>query len=128
MDHAQHDLGEGPCLDTRYGHRTVRLPDLATERRWPRFAERARKLGVGSVLAVQLFVDGTDLGARNLLSRDAHAFGDESGHVALLSASHASVALSGEQAARHRHRPGADRRAQPGLTRSRHFSPARQGR
>ncbi|MBV9822763.1 MAG: GAF and ANTAR domain-containing protein [Actinobacteria bacterium] len=97
MDHAQHDLGEGPCLDTLYEHRTVRLPDLAAERRWPRFAGRARELGVGSVLAVQLFVDGTDLGALNLVSRHAHAFGDESEHVALLFASHASVALSGER-------------------------------
>lgn len=97
MDHAQHDLGEGPCLDTLYEHRTVRLPDLATERRWPRFAARARELGVGSVLAVQLFVDGTDLGALNLVSRAAHAFSDESEHVALLFASHASVALSGER-------------------------------
>jgi len=101
VDHAQHDLGEGPCLDTLYAHLTVRLADLsdpADEQRWPRFAARARELGVGSVLAVQLFVDGTDLGALSLLSRQADAFGDESEHVALLFATHASIAVAGERA------------------------------
>ncbi len=101
VDHAQYDLGEGPCLDSLYDHRTVRLSDLAAEQRWPRFVARARELGLGSMLAVQLFVDGDDLGALNLMSRQADAFDDESEHVALLFASHAAVAMSGERARGH---------------------------
>jgi GAF domain-containing protein len=101
VDHAQYDLAEGPCLDALYHQRTVRLPDLATELRWPRFVARARELGVGSMLAVQLFVDRENLGALNLVSREVNAFDDESEHVALLFASHAAVAMSGERARGH---------------------------
>lgn len=98
VDHAQYDFAEGPCIDTLYQQRTVRLSDLDTEQRWPRFVSRARELGVGSMLAVQLFVDEENLGALNLTSREATAFDDESEHVALLFASHAAVAMSGERA------------------------------
>lgn len=101
VDHAQHDFSEGPCLDSLYDHRTVRLSDLDAEQRWPRFVVRARELGVGSMLAVQLYVDSENLGALNLFNRQANAFGDESEHVALLFASHASVALSRERALGH---------------------------
>lgn len=101
VDDAQYDLAEGPCLDSLYQRRTVRLSDLAAEQRWPRFVSRARQLGVGSMLAVQLFVDGEDIGTLNLLSREVNAFDDESEHVALLFASHAAVAMSGERARGH---------------------------
>lgn len=101
VDHAQYDLGEGPCLDSLYDHQTIRLSDLTAEQRWPRFVTRATELGVGSMLAVQLFVDGENIGALNLTSRQPNAFDDESEHVALLFASHAAVAMSGERARGH---------------------------
>ncbi len=101
VDHAQYDFAEGPCLDSLYHQRTVRLPDLDAEQRWPRFVSRARELGVGSMLAVQLFVDGENIGALNLVSREVNAFDDESEHVGLLFASHAAVAMSGERARGH---------------------------
>lgn len=101
VDQAQYELGEGPCLDSLYRHRTVRLSDLKTEQRWPRFVVKARELGVGSMLAVQLFVEGGNLGALNLFSRDVNAFDDESEHVALLFASHAAVAMACESARGH---------------------------
>jgi GAF domain-containing protein len=98
VDHAQYDLGEGPCLDSLYQERTVRLANFELEQRWPKFVVRARELGVGSMLAVQLFVDSGNLGALNLVSREVNAFDDESEHVALLFAAHAAVAMSGERA------------------------------
>jgi GAF domain-containing protein len=100
-DHAQYEFGEGPCLDSLYEQQTVRLSDLGVEKRWPRFVLRARELGIGSMLAVQLFVDGENLGALNLFSQQPRAFDDESEHVALLFASHAAVAMSGERARGH---------------------------
>jgi len=97
IDHAQYDSGEGPCLDSLYQQETVRLSDLTVETRWPNFVTRARELGVGSMLAVQLFVSGDGLGALNLTSEKPNAFDDESEHVALLFAAHAAVAMSSEQ-------------------------------
>jgi transcriptional regulator with GAF, ATPase, and Fis domain len=101
VDHAQYEYNEGPCLEALYRQRTIRMSDLNAEVRWPRFVARARELGVGSMLAVQLFVDGANMGALNLVSREVDAFDDESEHVALLFASHAAVSMSGERARGH---------------------------
>ena len=92
-DQAQYDAGEGPCLDALYRQETVRVPDMAREPRWPAFTARAGGLGVGSMLALRLYVAGDDLGALNLFSEQSDAFDRESEHVALLFASHAALAL-----------------------------------
>jgi GAF domain-containing protein len=97
VDQAQYDTGQGPCLDSLYERATVRVPDMAGEDRWPDFATRARQLGVGGMLAIQLYVRGNDLGALNLHSEQAGTFDDESEHVGLLFASHAAIALVGAQ-------------------------------
>ena len=80
-----------------YKQRTLRLADLTSETRWPDFTARAAELGVGSMLAIQLYVDGEDLGALNLFSAETDAFCDESEHVGLLFASHAAVVMAGRR-------------------------------
>lgn len=94
VDRAQYETGEGPCLTSAYTERTVRLPDVNTEERWPRFIARARELGVGSMLSFQLYVARDNLGALNLYAREPHAFTGESERVGLLFASHAAVAVA----------------------------------
>jgi GAF domain-containing protein len=101
VDQAQYDTGQGPCLDSLYEQRTVRLPDMATETRWPRFAAQAREVGLGSMLAIQLYVTGEDLGALNLHSTRPDAFTDESEQVGLLFAAHAAVAVAAAQEQEH---------------------------
>lgn len=95
VDQVQYDTGEGPCLSSLYQQRTVRLSNMATETRWPRFTLRAVELGVGSMLSFQLYVARDNLGALNLYSRDADAFTDESEQVGLLFATHAALAMVG---------------------------------
>jgi transcriptional regulator with GAF, ATPase, and Fis domain len=95
LDSAQEELGQGPGLDAAYLHRTVRVDDFETEHRWPRFAERARARGAGSMLCLQLYVQGDDLGALNMYSREPRAFDDESEEVGLLFATHAAIAFAG---------------------------------
>jgi transcriptional regulator with GAF, ATPase, and Fis domain len=97
VDRTQYETAEGPCLDTLFTEQTVRVPDMDAEARWPRFSQRACELGVRSMLAVQLFVQGDDLGALNLHSGLSDAFNDESEHVALLFATHAAVAMATAQ-------------------------------
>jgi GAF domain-containing protein len=97
IDKLQERLGEGPCLDAVWEHATVRIDDIGSEQRWPRFAEGAQAAGVRSMLSFQLFVTGDTLGALNLYARTAHAFGEESESVGLVFASHASIALAGAQ-------------------------------
>ena len=92
VDALQDETGQGPCLDAVYEQETVRVADMATETRWPRFTERALQAGAAGMLSFQLYVEGDNLGALNLYSRQAGTFDDESEHVGLLFASHAAVA------------------------------------
>lgn len=101
LDQLEEQCGEGPCLSAAYEHHSVLVDDTASEGRWPRFSARAGDAGAGSMLAVQLFVDGDSLGALNLYARRSHAFDLESVHVAELFASHAATAYSA--ARRHSH-------------------------
>ena len=97
LDELQERLGEGPCLDALMEHRTVRLDDIASEGRWPRFCRQATEAGVGSMLSFQLFVTAGSLGALNLYARTPHAFDEESESVGLVFASHAAIALAGAE-------------------------------
>nr|WP_274617545.1 GAF and ANTAR domain-containing protein [Nesterenkonia sp. AY15] len=97
LDDLQVELTEGPCLEAIYSEQTIRVREMATEARWPVFAEKATEAGVGSMLAFQLFVVGDNLGALNLYSSQVDAFDDDSEHVGLIVASHAAVALADAQ-------------------------------
>ena len=94
LDELQFTFGEGPCLEAAYQHRTIRVPDMAHETRWPLFSSRAAEAGARGMLSIQLWVEGDDLGALNLYSYEANAFTDESENIGLLVASHASVAFA----------------------------------
>ena len=97
VDRLQAETGEGPCLDAVYREKTVRVPDMRQEQRWPHFARRAADAGAGSMLSFQLWVEGDNLGALNLYAAQPQAFDEESEQVGLLLASHAAVALAGAQ-------------------------------
>lgn len=97
LDRLQTELGEGPCLDAAFDHETVRVPDMANDPRWPRFAPRAVEMGAASMLSIRLYVEGDKLGALNLYAHQVDAFGDESEHVGLLFASQAAVAFADAQ-------------------------------
>lgn len=95
IDAVQTETGEGPCLDSIYEQRTVSVPDMRHETRWPHFAARAAELGAGSMLSFQLYVTGDNLGALNLFASEPHAFTEQSVAVGTLFASHAAVAFAG---------------------------------
>jgi transcriptional regulator with GAF, ATPase, and Fis domain len=97
VDALQAETGEGPCLDAVYNSQTVRVDDMATESRWPHFARRAMAAGARSMLSIQLYVEGDNLGALNLFGLQPDAFDDESERVGLLFATHAAVAFAGAQ-------------------------------
>ncbi|WP_052274475.1 GAF and ANTAR domain-containing protein [Arthrobacter sp. L77] len=103
IDALQMETGEGPCMEAAYEHRTVRVPDMAHEQRWPLFAQRATEAGARGMLSIQLWVEGDDLGALNLYSYKADAFTDESENVGLLVASHAAVAFAEAEKSRQLH-------------------------
>jgi hypothetical protein len=97
VDALQVEAGEGPCLDAVFRERVVRVPDMGSEQRWPKFARRAAEAGAASMLSFQLWVEGDNLGALNLYGRRPHAFNEESEQIGLLFVSHAAVAMAGAQ-------------------------------
>lgn len=94
VDALQSETGQGPCLDAAYDSQVVRVPDMGTEERWPKFARAAYDAGARSMLSIQLFVEGDNLGALNLFGEDVDVFDEESEQIALLVAAHAAIAFS----------------------------------
>ncbi len=45
LDELQTELDDGPCLRAVWEQQTVRIPDMATESRWPHFAAAAIQAG-----------------------------------------------------------------------------------
>ena len=74
-DEIQFRTGDGPCFHAMRHAQVVRIDDLATDRRWPRFSRQAAALGVRSCLAVPLFEDNEPAGALTLYARRPGAFG-----------------------------------------------------
>jgi GAF domain-containing protein len=97
FDQLQEETGQGPCLDAMWHQQTVRVDDLAADRRWPVVGPRAGERGVGSMLCLQLFVHEDTLGALDLLAHEKSAFTDDSEHIGLLLASHAAIAVADAQ-------------------------------
>ncbi|WP_417221255.1 ANTAR domain-containing protein [Arthrobacter sp.] len=95
----QEKVRQGRCLDAAFEHKTVNVPDLATERRWPKFGAEALGLGARSMLVSNCSSKATTWGALNLYSRASEAFDCESEQKGLLVAAQAAVALAGTQKA-----------------------------
>ncbi|MEU0941441.1 GAF and ANTAR domain-containing protein [Streptomyces canus] len=100
-DRLQGELAEGPCFDLAArahggnGERVFRIADITQPQpAWPRFAEAARDLGIGSMTGVLLYTHDEDFGALNLYSRRAGAFGKDIETAGWMLASHAAVALA----------------------------------
>ncbi|HEY4021559.1 MAG TPA: GAF and ANTAR domain-containing protein [Pseudonocardiaceae bacterium] len=103
LDQVQYRTGEGPCLDAANlagpGH--VRSDDLAHEPAWPTFGPAAAAHGFTAVLATVLLPDARPprlSGALNLYARHPGVLDPQAEDIALLLASHASLALAGTQA------------------------------
>lgn len=97
VDAAQYELAEGPCVDASTRDTVFLGEDLTRDERWPRFAPRARALGVRSMLAVPLFRHDERRGALNLYASTAGTFDEQDEAVAVIFASQASLALDRAQ-------------------------------
>lgn len=93
-DALQHVLREGPCVDAVTDEPVIRADDVAQDPRWPRWGPRAAsEHGVASMLGVRLFSADRVHGALNLYGQQPRAFDAYAVDVAVLLATHVSVAL-----------------------------------
>ncbi|MFL6065242.1 MAG: GAF and ANTAR domain-containing protein [Friedmanniella sp.] len=73
-DTAQYQCEEGPCLTAWAELRVVRIDDLSTDPRWPRWSDAVRPLPVRSVVSAPLVSDDRPLGAVKVYSSSVDAF------------------------------------------------------
>jgi GAF domain-containing protein len=94
LDVVQQETGTGPCIDSSRDQVSVRVDDMSSEQRWPRYAELALSLGVASMLCVPLYVDDQQLGSVSLYATHRPAFSLADEYVARLFATQAALALA----------------------------------
>ncbi len=101
LDATQYELDEGPCVAALRQSELVLAPRVGADRRWPRYAAAAVRLGVRSQVGVPLTVDpkGTVAGL-NLYSTVSEEISPEVRATAELFATHAAIAMEN---ARERH-------------------------
>ncbi|MEU8635752.1 GAF and ANTAR domain-containing protein [Amycolatopsis sp. NPDC048633] len=103
LDQLQYDHEEGPCVESARpdGPAIARSQDLARDPRWPSFGPGTAAHGYHSVLATALLPDARPprlSGALNIYSSRPGAFDDRAIDLALLLATHASLALAHTEA------------------------------
>lgn len=74
LDEVQYSYGEGPCLSACKEHKTVSIPDIEKDGRWPEYFDAIMASGVRSMLAVPFTLDSEDTAAINLYAMGANAF------------------------------------------------------
>ena len=94
IEELQYTLGEGPCVDASAEGRWFHTGSLEEEQRWPTFTPRARALGISAILSSPLLDQGGPVGALNIYSRTAAAFGPRDQELAALFAAEASILMS----------------------------------
>lgn len=99
FDQLQYEYGEGPCVDAARedGPASAASADLAASTAWPRFGPAAAERGAGSLQSTALLPDARPPrlpGAINIYSRHPHGLDAADQTVALLLATHASLALA----------------------------------
>jgi GAF domain-containing protein len=93
-DERQYELDDGPCLESLRTGQVVAVADMAEERRWGRYPERALEAGVHASLSLPLAVGDRGRGALNLYASHPHAFTDSDALAGQTWAGQAAGALS----------------------------------
>ncbi|MCW2838869.1 MAG: hypothetical protein JWR55_352 [Aeromicrobium sp.] len=93
-DNLQYQLNEGPSVDAATTSRLVLSPDLADDRRWPRWGPAAVELGFRSILSAELHAGGRRIGSINLYGSVERQFSRDDVDIAELFAKHAAAGLA----------------------------------
>jgi GAF domain-containing protein len=92
-DALQYDLDEGPCLAACAVRAPVRVDDLERERRWPRWAEAVRPLGMRASLSAPLLAADV-LGAIKVYAGPPDAYGEREERLLTRFAAQAAVLVA----------------------------------
>ncbi len=91
LDEIQRSFQEGPCVLAEPQSQMVRVDDLSTDERWPRYSlEAVAHTPIRAMMSFQLFAHRPSA-ALNLYSEQAHAFGDDSVTLGLVFAGYTTL-------------------------------------
>ncbi|MEV6643526.1 GAF and ANTAR domain-containing protein [Amycolatopsis sp. NPDC051371] len=93
-DALQYSLREGPCLTVLAKGSPVRVDDVTTERRWPRWCAAVSGSGLRSVLTTPLLAADGCLGAIKIYATTPRAFGPADEHAMAEFATRATVLVA----------------------------------
>lgn len=96
-DALQYELDEGPCLTAASSRELVRIDDLATDGRWPRWAAAALPLGVRAAMSTPLVAGDVSLGAIKVYAERSGTFDAHAEQLLTLFAAQAAVLVANVQ-------------------------------
>lgn len=94
LDALQYATDNGPCVEATRTGRRQHEQGGALQERWGTFGAAALAAGITSMLSVPLHAGDRTVGALNLYSTSAHAFGRAPAELASVFAHHAAAVLS----------------------------------
>lgn len=96
-DALQYELDEGPCLAAWARQEVVRVDDISTDRRWPRWGRAVQPLGLQAALSAPMVTADSPLGAIKVYADRPGAYDDRDERVLQLFAAQAGILLSNMQ-------------------------------
>lgn len=96
VDAIQYALGTGPCVDAVVASTTFNAADLRVDPRWPDFGSKAfETAGIVSMLSIRLYIEADldMIAGINMYSQQVDAFSASSETIAMLLATHGSLAV-----------------------------------
>jgi GAF domain-containing protein len=96
-DSLQYELHEGPCLFAAASRELVRIDDLSTDRRWPRWAAAALPLGLHAAMSAPLIARDSSLGAIKVYADGPDVFDQHSEQLLTLFSAQAAVLVANVQ-------------------------------
>ncbi|QLL07757.1 GAF and ANTAR domain-containing protein [Mycobacterium vicinigordonae] len=93
LDEIQQRYLEGPCLIAAWEHHTVRVDDLTSDTRWPKYRRDAlAETTIRSILSFELFTSSHSLGALNVYADAPNVFDNDAVDIGIVFATHAALA------------------------------------
>jgi GAF domain-containing protein len=98
-DELQYERGYGPCMDAGRAAQVFLIDDMASEQRWPDYAQHAAAHGIASSLSAPLPFQGATIGALNTYASRPHVFDDHDVELAEEVAAWVAIAIGNAEAA-----------------------------
>jgi GAF domain-containing protein len=96
-DSMQYELDEGPCLSAWAQRALVRVDEIGSDGRWPRWSRAVEPLGLRAALSAPLVAGDRSLGAIKVYAQQPRAFDRHAEHLLVMFAAQAAILLANVQ-------------------------------